>query len=194
MKIGWIGLGAMGLPMAEKVLDQGFEVFVYNRTTSEAVPLVEKGAQLASSLQELLQSVDLVVSILSDMEANQQVFSDPVLAAGQGKIWLNMSTISPNQSHELAQRAASYGLSYLEAPVSGSVGAAQAGRLLSLLAGNQAQVQVVEPILRSFSAQIFYLGELGRGTRQQVGDEQPSCQHGASLCRKFFTGRGFGAG
>lgn len=192
MKIGWIGLGAMGLPMAEKVLDQGSEVFVYNRTTSEAVSLVEKGAQLASSPQELLQSVDLVVSILSDMEANQQVFSDPALAAGQGKIWLNMSTISPNQSHELAQRADSYGLSYLEAPVSGSVGAAQAGRLLSLLAGNQAQVQVVEPILRSFSAQIFYLGELGRGTASKLVMNSLLASMGQAYAESFLLAEDLG--
>ena len=121
MKIGVVGLGHMGLPMATRLATAGFPLTVWNRTPGRAVPA---GATAAASPQELAKVSDVVITMLADGAAVRAVLSGPdgVLAAARpGTIVIDMSTIGPQAARDLAAEAATRDVTFLDAPVSGSV-------------------------------------------------------------------------
>ncbi|GAA8349906.1 hypothetical protein HpNP15_15130 [Helicobacter pylori] len=150
MKIGWIGLGAMGTPMAARLCDANLEVSVYNRTESKAAPLKEKGVAVYTNPIDLAAKVDLVFTMLSDKVAIDAVLVPEFWEQMSEKIVVNMSTIAPLESLSLEKTAQKHQVTYLEAPVSGSVGAAKAGALLILVAGDEEVITQLKPVLAHF--------------------------------------------
>ncbi|GHR22966.1 hypothetical protein VN0448_15110 [Helicobacter pylori] len=155
MKIGWIGLGAMGIPMAARLCDAGLKVSVYNRTESKATPLKEKGVAVYTNPIDLAAKVDLIFTMLSDKTAIDAVLAPKFWEQMSEKIVVNMSTIAPLESLALEKIAQKHQVTYLEAPVSGSVGAAKAGALLILAAGEKEVVAQLKPVLAHLGSQTF---------------------------------------
>lgn len=160
--VGWIGLGQMGEPMAKHLLNSGVKVGVYNRNPAKAEKVVEAGGTLYPSVLELVKAYDVIFLMIADYAAVQQVLSDEVLAELNGKVVVNMSTISPSQNQAVEDLLAQHGAEFVEAPVSGSSKVAEAGKLLVLAAGKEETVELLKPLFAAFSTTTFYYGEVGK--------------------------------
>ncbi|MCQ2829266.1 NAD(P)-dependent oxidoreductase [Helicobacter pylori] len=192
MKIGWIGLGAMGTPMATRLHDANLEVSVYNRTESKAAPLKEKGVAVYTSPIDLAAKVDLVFIMLSDKAAIDAVLAPKFWEQMSKKIVVNMSTIAPLESLSLEKIAQKHQATYLEAPVSGSVGAAKAGALLILVAGDEEVVTQLKPVLAHLGSQIFYLGKIGQGTGAKLSINSLLAQMGVAYSEALLLAKRLG--
>ncbi len=192
MKIGWIGLGAMGTPMATRLRDAGLEVSVYNRTESKAAPLKEKGVAVYTSPIDLAAKVDLVFTMLSDKAAIDAVLSPEFWEQMSEKIVVNMSTIAPLESLSLEKIAQKHQVTYLEVPVSGSVGAAKAGALLILAAGDEEVISKLKPVLVHLGSQTFYLGKVGQGTGAKLSINSLLAQMGVAYSEALLLAKRLG--
>ncbi len=162
MRVGFVGLGSMGGPMAENVLKGGFELLVYNRTKEKAMPLTRAGAHLMGSVKELAASSDILVSMVSNDEALLEIVEGASGLFSSGKkpsIHISMSTISPTLSETLEKRHQEQGIDFLAAPVSGRPERAQAGKLWIFLAGAPQAKEKASPVLQTMGCQIYDLGE-----------------------------------
>jgi 3-hydroxyisobutyrate dehydrogenase len=164
IKIGWVGLGAMGTPMARNLLNKGFPVSVYNRTREKEKTLIELGASSALTLQHLSQESDVVITMVTDDEAIEQVYnnrygllSDP----SPGTLMIDMSTVSTQISKKLARDCLDKGVHFLEAKVSGSVKPAEEGQLVIMAGGAIADYQRALPVLETLGKRSFHVGEVG---------------------------------
>lgn len=171
MIIGWIGLGNMGIPMASNLLAAGYDVRVWNRTPGKAAPLVALGAKETATLSELVAQSDVLFTMVSDDEAVKAIYtgSDGLLSLPvQGKLAVDMSTISPDTSRFLAEQTRQVGLRFLDAPVSGSVGPAKEGKLVIMVGGERADYEIAKPMLDKLGKAAFYLGPNGAGTSAKL--------------------------
>ncbi|MGE4452273.1 NAD(P)-dependent oxidoreductase [Castellaniella sp.] len=161
-RIGWIGLGKMGAPMAARLLDAGHTLTVYNRSAARAQPLLDKGAELADSVQVLGREAAIVFSMVSDDDAIQGIALDAgglLEATRPGLVFIDMSTISPAMSERVAAAAREKGVHYLRAPVSGSTTTAAAGMLTILASGPRDAYEQCLPLLQALGKKLYYLGE-----------------------------------
>ncbi|WP_033618972.1 NAD(P)-dependent oxidoreductase [Helicobacter pylori] len=192
MKIGWIGLGAMGTPMVIRLCDVGLKVSVYNRTESKATPLKEKGVMVYTNPIDLASGVDLVFIMLSDKTAIDAVLAPKFWEQMSKKIVVNMSTIAPLESLALEKIAKEHQATYLEAPVSGSVGAAKTGALLILAAGEEEVVSKLKPIFAHLGSQTFYLGKVGQGARAKLSINSLLAQMGVAYSEALLLAKHLG--
>jgi 3-hydroxyisobutyrate dehydrogenase-like beta-hydroxyacid dehydrogenase len=163
--LGFIGLGHMGGNMAARLLAAGYTVYGESRDRRHAETLVGEGLNWRDTPREIAASADVLFTSLPDDDAVQSVASGPdgILAGlAEPKIWLDMSTISPDASRELAERAQARGAIFLDAPVSGSVPQVQAGTLAIMVGGDEQAYARVEPILRELGTPTR-IGENGQG-------------------------------
>ena len=170
-RLAFIGLGNMGSRISQRLLDHGYKLAVYDLDASKASALVPHGAKVATSLAQLAANADVILSCLTNDDAVQQVFTSPegVLAhAPVGTVILEMSTILPETSRELARQGASLGLHVLDVAISGSTPAAEQGTLTLLAGGNKNIFDTLEPIFRSIAARYFHLGPSGSGTTMKL--------------------------
>jgi 3-hydroxyisobutyrate dehydrogenase-like beta-hydroxyacid dehydrogenase len=159
--IGFVGLGHMGGNMAARLLDAGYDVYGTARVRDRAQWLLEKGLRWLDTPREIAEAADIVLTSLPDDDVVQSVAGgrDGLLAGvGAGKVWADMSTVSPRASRELAERVRDAGAEMLDAPVSGSVPQVKAGTLTIMVGGDESAYTRVDPVLR----------ELGTPTR--IGD------------------------
>lgn len=157
-RLSLLGLGSMGTAMSSKLLEQGFDLDIWNRSTKDLTDLLDKGARqvdLATALQN-----DMFISMLSNDAAALELFSEENLAlAKSGAIHINMSTLSPSATKTLAARHEALGLGYIAAPVLGRPAAVLNGKLLIVAAGNESQVQIAAEVFKKVSAGHWYVGE-----------------------------------
>ena len=166
MRVGFIGLGVMGRPMALRLLRAGHEVSVWARRPASAAPLVEAGAALRDSPAVVAQHSDIVFTILtygSDVEA--VVFGANGLASGfsSGSILVDMSTIAPGLARDIAARLDGQGVHMLDAPVSGGGVGAEAGTLAIMVGGETAVLERVLPLFEVLGKTIVHIGGNGAG-------------------------------
>jgi len=160
--VGWAGIGKMGAPMSRRALEAGFKVSVYEPLPENRASVVAQGANVAHSLEDLAATTDVVfLTIPNDAVLRELVLSKGGLAdfMRPGQILVEMSTVSPEISTEVASVLSPKGVHYLRAPVSGSTATAQSGNLSVMVSGPEKAYRDIEPILASFSAKRFYLGE-----------------------------------
>lgn len=157
--MGLIGLGHMGTAVAERLLDGGFPLHVYNRTPAKAEPLVARGAVVSGSAAELAAYVDVVLTSLSDDAALEGVAGEVLLGARAGTVLVDMSTVSPAASARVAAEADAASVEYLRAPVSGNPSVVRAGNLTFIVSGPAAALERVEPVLRAVGPTIHRLGD-----------------------------------
>lgn len=171
IKIGWIGLGNMGVPMAEQLIKADYTVTVYNRSKDKEASLKEMGASIAETPKALILATDVVIVMVSDDAAIEQVFKgEEGLFSGEtsGKIIINMSTVSPSISKEMATLCKAKGNLYLDAPVSGSVKQAETGQLVIMVGGEEAAFNQVKPILEKMGKLAKLVGGNGAGNSAKL--------------------------
>jgi 3-hydroxyisobutyrate dehydrogenase-like beta-hydroxyacid dehydrogenase len=161
MKIGVVGLGLMGKPIAKRLLDAGHEVTVFNRTASRADELVEEGAIRAGSPAEVWQSADACITMVASDEALRSVLLGEeglLQGAPEDAVVVDMSTVSVEGSRELADAATAAGVALLRAPVSGNPSVVEAGNLTIIVSGDRAAFDRLGPTLLDVGPNVFYLG------------------------------------
>lgn len=159
--IGWIGLGRMGEAMVKRLLKAGHPVTVWNRTASKAEPLLEYGALIAASKQDLA-ACDVVFTMVSTTDDLKQVlFGEGGLVAGstRPKVVVDSSSISQEGSAEIRSRLEALGVAYLCTPVSGNAKVAKAGKLLMVSSGPRALYDTAEPYLQAMARKVMWVGE-----------------------------------
>jgi 2-hydroxy-3-oxopropionate reductase len=165
-KIGFIGLGVMGAPMARNLLEAGHEVVVHSRSRGPVDELAAAGAAPASSPREVAERADVVITMLPDSPAVEAVVlgDDGVLAgASEGDLLIDMSTIHPTVSVAIAQAAAERGVGVLDAPVSGGDVGAQQGTLSIMVGGEESDYERAQPLFDVLGKTIVHVGEHGAG-------------------------------
>ncbi|MBD2867755.1 NAD(P)-dependent oxidoreductase [Paenibacillus arenilitoris] len=166
-KIGFIGLGVMGLGMAANLLKKGFEVSVYNRTPGKAEALKALGASELASAADVARASDVVVTMISNDAAIRDVYwGENGIFAGtrSGMILIDSSTISPALAKELAAEAESIGASFLDAPVTGSKPAAEGGTLVFMAGGPADAVGEAQDVLLAMGRKVIPMGKNGSGS------------------------------
>src|SRR5437899_380262 len=164
--VGFIGLGLMGQPMALNLVKAGFQVTVFNRTRNKAEPLEQAGARVAASAAEAAREADVVMIIVSDTAAVEEVVlgKDGVLETLRpGSIVIDSSTISPAAGRKFACHAAGKRASWLDAPVTGSKHGAAKGELTFMIGGDREALERAMPVLQVLGKKHVYCGAHGSG-------------------------------
>lgn len=166
MKIGFIGLGAMGKHMAQNLLKAGYVVFVYDVAEAAVKEVSNVGAKGCTSPKELAQSADVIITSLPNAKIVQAVLTEDygVLAGSHpGQIIVDMSSVSPESSRQMAKLAAEKDVRYVDAPVSGGVLGAQKGTLTIMVGGDTDTVKILEPVFKVLGEKIYHVGSIGSG-------------------------------
>jgi len=179
-RVGMIGLGRMGRPMAERLLGAGFRVCVWARRRASAEPLVTHGAGVAVSIEALAAEVECVLTCLPRPVDVTRVLTDVLRAARPGTLVIETSTIDPATSRRLAAVAAARRVAYVDAPVSGGPAGAAAGALTVMAGGEPSAVARARPVLEALGTHVHHLGPPGSG-------------HLAKLCNQIITGSAYAA-
>lgn len=165
--IAFLGLGAMGARMAAHLLDAGFDLVVWNRTPSRADALVDRGARRAETPAAAARNADVVLSIVTDDAASEQVWQHPetgVLAGARpGTLCLESSTLTPGRQRALAAAATAAGMRFLDAPVVGTRPHADNRLLVFLVGGDTADVDAARPALDAMGQKVVHVGPHGSG-------------------------------
>jgi 3-hydroxyisobutyrate dehydrogenase-like beta-hydroxyacid dehydrogenase len=170
-KVGFIGLGVMGSQMVNRLLDKGHTVTGYNRTRSKAQWLVDKGMQWADSPRAVATSSDFVFAMVTNAAAIQGISEGPAgMLAGlsAGKIFIDMSTVSPAASRALAVQVERKNAEMLDAPVSGSVITLEEGRLSIMVGGKQSAFDRALPVLQAIGPKITHVGGNGLAVSMKI--------------------------
>ncbi len=171
MKIGFIGLGLMGIRMANNLLDKKYDLIVYNRTKEKAESLVKKGAKLAETPAEVGQDADIVVTMLANPEAVSKIaFGENgfLYQLEQKSIWIDCSTVNPSTTLESAEKANGMNIRFIDAPVAGTILPAEKGELTFFVGGDKKDVEEAQPVLEAMGKKIFHLGPNGKGTSMKM--------------------------
>ena len=165
-KIGFIGIGLMGKGMSLNLVKAGYPLTVWNRTESKTKPLVEAGAKLAKSPREVAENSDVVISIVTGSNDVKEALTGEngaIHGAKKGTIFIDMSTISPIATKEVAAELAKKGAEMLDAPVSGGVIGANNGTLSIMVGGKEEVFNECKPILEKMGKTITHIGSIGDG-------------------------------
>jgi len=160
-KVGWIGLGNMGVPMSQNLIKGGFDVTVWNRTKSKAGPVLAVGAGWADSPKEIAEKRDFIFTMVADGPAlHAVILGENGVAAGlsPGKIVIDMSTVAPGESVRVNEEIESKGCKFLRAPVTGSTAFARNAALGILASGDRAAYDKALPLFEAMGKNQFYLG------------------------------------
>jgi 3-hydroxyisobutyrate dehydrogenase-like beta-hydroxyacid dehydrogenase len=162
--LGFVGLGVMGGNMVHRLLEKGHAVTGYNRTKSKAQWLMDKGMKFADSPRAVSEAADVTFSMVTNSSALQQVSDGPQgMLAGlkAGKVLIDMSTVSPAASRDLAAKVREKGADMVDAPVSGSVVTLQEGKLSVMVGGRKETFERVKPLLLDVGPKVTHVGENG---------------------------------
>ncbi len=167
MRIGFIGLGKMGLPMSHHLLQAGFSLTVHNRSRGAVDELVSAGAKAADNPVQVADQADIVLTCLPDVPAVEQVYLDQsglLSAARPGQLFADHSTVSPKLSRKLYEMAKNNGYGFLDAPVSGGPAGAAAASLTVMVGGDEDAFQKTLPVFEAMGKNIRHVGPSGSGT------------------------------
>ncbi|MBV9772118.1 MAG: NAD(P)-dependent oxidoreductase [Bryobacterales bacterium] len=162
--LGFVGLGVMGSRMVSLLLDKGHTVTGYNRTRSKAQWLIDRGMKWADSPSAVAAAADFTLSMVTNSAALQEIANAPngILAGLQsGKIWIDMSTVAPDISRDLAGRVRQKGADMLDAPVSGSVITLEQGKLSVMVGGRAETFDRAKPVLFDLGPKVTHVGDSG---------------------------------
>jgi 3-hydroxyisobutyrate dehydrogenase-like beta-hydroxyacid dehydrogenase len=169
--LGFIGLGLMGSRIVKRLLAAGHQVSGYNRTRAKAEPLIQAGMQWKDTPREVAQTAVITLSMVTDSAALSSITdgSNGILAGlSAGKIYVDMSTVSPKLIRDLSARVADTGAQMLEAPVSGSIPAAEAGTLIIYVGGSSYAFEKVRLVFEQMSQKIIHVGANGQAVSMKV--------------------------
>jgi 3-hydroxyisobutyrate dehydrogenase len=165
-RVGFVGLGTMGVAMAANLARAGFPLSVWNRTSGRAADLIALGATEAATAADLARGADVIVTCVSDTPDVERVLFGPdgvAEGARAGTLVIDCSTISPSATRGFGERLATHGVRLIDAPVSGGSEGAQKGTLTIFVGGEAADVERAQPVLAGMGKTITHLGPLGSG-------------------------------
>ncbi|MBT2970194.1 MAG: hydroxyacid dehydrogenase [gamma proteobacterium symbiont of Ctena orbiculata] len=173
MKVALLGLGLMGLPIAQRLVHCGHDVVAWNRSQERLKIARDEGLSVASSLTAAVTAGEVLILTLSDAAAIEEVLFDPsVTPLIEGKTVLQMGTISPDESRNLGIRVEAAGGDYLETPVLGSIPEARAGELIIMAAGSETAYHQTLLLLRGLGKEVEHLGPVGKGAAVKLAMNQ----------------------
>ena len=170
-KVGFIGLGVMGSQMVNRLLSKGHTVTGYNRTRAKAEWLVQKGMQWADSPRAVVSASDYTFAMVTNAAAIQAITEGPTgLLAGltTGKLFIDMSTVSPAVSRALAAKVRGIGADMVDSPVSGSVITLQEGKLSVMVGGRKETFDAIKPLLLDIGPKVTYVGDNGLALSMKI--------------------------
>ena len=171
MKIGIVGTGRMGTAIARRLLELGHQVQIWNRTRDNAQEAHDAGAKWIPTLGELVNDSEVVISFLFDNAAVERVYlgSNGLLSGSvEGRLFIDMSTLSPGTHERIAPEITSRNGSFIECPVSGSIPTARSGALVGFAAGEDGAFARAEPLLWQLCRRVEHVGPLGAGARMKL--------------------------
>jgi 3-hydroxyisobutyrate dehydrogenase-like beta-hydroxyacid dehydrogenase len=169
--LGYIGLGSMGGRVVKRLLEAGHTVVGYNRTKAKAQWLLDAGMRWGNTPREVAEAVDIVFTMVTNTAALHEVTSGEhgILAGlSEGKVYIDMSTVSPAASKEMAARVAAQGARMLDSPVSGSVVTLEQGQLSLMVGGEEATFERVKPVLLDIGPKVNYVGTNGQAVLMKI--------------------------
>lgn len=193
MKVGFIGLGIMGFPMASNLIKAGYNLTVYNRTIEKAEKL--KGAKVARSPKEVAENSDVVISMVTDAPDVEEILfgeNGVVKSNRRGLIFVDMSTNSPEFAKKTAKRLSEYGIEFLDAPVTGGDKGAREGTLTIMVGGKENIFKQVEPIFRAMGKTIIYVGDVGSGQALKLCNQVVVALNMVAVVEGLLLARSFG--
>lgn len=176
MRIGVAGLGVMGAAVAVRLKEVGHEVQVWNRTSEKTKPLADAGVKVAATPMQLASAVDAVITLLTDGAAIDAVYNGPnglLIGDVDGKLFIEMSTVSPKVPIALAPKVKAKGAVLVECPVGGSTAPARQGKLLGLMGGEATDAERAKPILDQLCRRLEYCGPIGTGASMKLAINLP---------------------
>jgi len=171
VRIGFVGLGAMGMGIVPRLIASGHSVTGWNRTATRAGPLLALGMRWADSPREVALESEIVFSIVTDAAAVRAVAlgADGIIAGlAQGSVYLDMSTIAPDASRAVAAEFAQAGLTMLDAPISGSTVTLAEGKASIMVGGDKAAFERVQPVLLAIGPKVSYIGASGLAVQMKL--------------------------
>lgn len=169
VKVSFLGIGLMGLPMAQRLIDAGHSVTAYNRTTAKLEAL--SGADIATSSTEAIAASDCVILMLTNAQAiRETLLLDPTVL--RDRTVIQMSTISPDESRSICDEVIAAGGNYLEAPVLGSIPEAQSGKLIVMVGAEPDQFEHWRSLLQTFGENPVLIGSVGSATTVKLALNQ----------------------
>lgn len=188
MKVGFIGTGLMGLPMAQRLLDANIELVAYNRTPAKLEPLRVAGGAIAEHPHDAIRGCKCVILMLTDASAIQSVLlSDTSRQHLAGRTVIQMGTITPTESRAISDEIVATGGDYLEAPVLGSIPEAKVGKLIVMVGGSTEQFHRWSELLQNFGSEPLLIGSVGSAAAVKLALNQLI----ASLSAAFALSLGF---
>lgn len=191
VKVGFIGLGLMGKPMATNLLRKGFFLAVHNRSRGPVEQLSSLGAKPCNSPAEVAEESEILVTMLPDEPEVRQVLTGEkgVLSSlRHGTVVVDMSTVSPHFSKEMASKVESAGGMMLDAPVSGSTMAAEQGTLTIMVGGRVEAFEKAKPVLEAIGSNIYYMGESGAGSFAKLCNQVAVSLNLLGVCEMLILG------
>jgi 3-hydroxyisobutyrate dehydrogenase len=176
MKIGIAGTGRMGAAIAQRLMNLGHEITVWNRTAEKTRPLAAAGAKVAATPSQLAASSETIVTILTDATAIDAAYrgKDGLLAGDvAGKLFVEMSTVRPETERALAAAVRKKGATMVECPVGGTVGPARDGKLFGFAGGEAADVASARPLLEQLCRRVEHVGPIGAGASMKLAINLP---------------------
>lgn len=195
MRVGYIGLGHMGLPMATNLLKAGYELVVYNRTASKADGLVADGAERAESAAELAAECEIVMACLLTPDVCEEIFlgeGGVVDAAAPGSLIIDFSTNGPTTSRRIHEAAKDRGIGYLDAPVSGGPSGAEAATLAVMVGGDAKDFERASHVFETLGSTIHHMGPSGCGSAAKSANQIILGATLAACCEAFVTTTKYG--
>ena len=187
-RIGWIGLGAMGGAMARNVVKAGFSLTVYDIRPEAIATLAADGATGASSVTDLAERADMVFVCLASEAASLAVATEVFAATDKPAIYVEHSTLTPRTMQQLADMAAAAGVSFLDAPVSGSKVTREAGQLSVMVGGDDDAMARIRPVLDCVGSKIFHLGAVGTGSVAKISNNLIALTNVLSVMQGLLLG------
>lgn len=161
-KIGFIGLGNMGHPMAKNLEKAGVPLYVYNRSADKADDF-KANSTVCGSIEEIVEKADIIFTMLTDDNAVKAVYEKVLKENISGKLFIDMSTISPKESNSISKSIISKDAAFIDAPVAGSTKPAADGTLIIMVGGTENDLKRAKPYLEKLGKEIKHLGENGKG-------------------------------
>lgn len=167
-RVGLLGTGRMGTAMAHRLLEKGMAVLAWDRDPDHSRPLAERGAEIAKDAADVVAGAEAVITMVTTADVVRQIV-EPLLGGWpEDTAWLQMSSVGATEADELAELAAAHGVTFFDAPVSGSTHPAEEGRLTVLASGPDDGRDRVEPIFEALGSTVQWVGPTGTGSRLKL--------------------------
>lgn len=189
MKVGVIGLGKLGQAMAERLVERGFDLKAWNRSPKNEADLGSIAGRVAGSLDELAEASETIVIVVRDDTALREVAAELGKARLAGKLVIQMSTVLPRTTVEVGQALVIAGASFVDAPVSGTVGPARQGQLLILTGAAADDLTRARPVLDALGKRTAHMGEIGKGSLMKLVVNQLLGVYWEALSEALAVGR-----